>query len=285
MKNTIYPCIWFDKDGKDAAQFYIDTFGEGRIVTDTELVVEFELYGQKFVAINGGPEVRPNPAVSYMMIVEDKEEMDRIWNQLMDGGKILMPLDKYDWSEKYGWVQDRYNVSWQLYFGKVNEDVDGQKIIPTYMFTQQHNGQAEAALNFYVDLFENSRQNGVLKHEEGEMKGLVAHGQAVLDGYVLAVTDGGSCHDFQFSWGNSMFIECETQEEIDRFWNAFADGGEESQCGWIRDKFGVWWQVIPKQLVGWMIDPVSAPAVSAVFQKMKKLDIKMLEKAAKQGIV
>lgn len=283
MKNNIYPCIWFDKDGKDAAQFYIDTFGDGKVTTDTELVVEFELCRQKFVGINGGPEVTPNPAVSYMVILEDKSELDRIWKQLTDGGKILMPLDKYDWSERYGWVQDRFNVSWQLYFGKVNQDVPEQKIIPTYMYTQQYNGQAETALNFYVNLFENSKLDGVLKHEEGEMKGLVVHGQAVLDGYVLAVMDGGNGHDFQFSWGNSMFIECETQEEIDRFWNAFAADGEESQCGWTRDKFGVWWQVIPKQLVGWMTNPASTTKVSAAFSKMKKLDIETLEKAAKQG--
>jgi len=282
MKNNIYPCIWFDKDGKDAAQFYIDTFGDGKITTDTQMVVTFELSGQKFLALNGGPEIKPNPAVSYMVVLEDKAELENIWNRLSDGGKVLMPLDKYEWSEKYGWVQDKFGVSWQLYFGEVNDDVHGQKIIPTYMFTQEYNGKTEEALNFYVKLFKNSKLDGVMKHQEGDMKGLVMHAQCVLDDYVIAAMDGGNGHDFHFSWGNSMFIECETQGEIDHFWNAFAAGGEESQCGWVRDKFGAWWQVIPKQLVVWMTDPQLAPKVSEAFYKMKKIDIETLKKATEQ---
>lgn len=282
MKNNIYPCIWFDKDGKDAAQFYIDTFGDGKITTDTQMVVTFELSGQKFLALNGGPEIKPNPAVSYMVVLEDKAELENIWNRLLDGGKVLMPLDKYEWSEKYGWVQDKFGVSWQLYFGEVNDDVHGQKFIPTYMFTQEYNGKTEEALNFYVKLFKNSKLDGVMKHQEGDMKGLVMHAQCVLDDYVIAAMDGGNGHDFHFSWGNSMFIECETQGEIDHFWNAFAAGGEESQCGWVRDKFGAWWQVIPKQLVVWMTDPQLAPKVSEAFYKMKKIDIETLKKATEQ---
>lgn len=279
MKNKIYPCIWFNQNANEAAEFYIEVFGEGKITHRNEMLVTFELSGQKFLGINGGNEFQPNSSVSYMVILEDKDELEKIWNQLTVGGMELMPLDKYDWSEKYGWVQDKFGVSWQLYFGSL-KDVHGQKFIPTYMFTQDQNGKAEEAVQFYLDLFKNSKSDGLMRYEEGDMKGLVMHTQFVIDGYVLMAMDGGAMHNFSFSEGNSMFIECENQAEIDHFWNAFADGGNESQCGWIQDKYGIWWQVIPSKLMEWMTNPAIAPKVSQAFYKMKKLDIKVLEEVA-----
>lgn len=282
MKNKIYPCIWFNQNGKEAARFYIDTFGDGKITEDTEMVKTFELSGQKFLGINGGNEFQPNPSVSFMVILENKEELENIWNKLMDGGAALMRLDKYDWSEKYGWVQDKYGVSWQLYFGKLS-DVHGQKFIPTYMFTEQYNGKAEEAINFYLNLFKSTKLDGVMKHQDGPMKGLVMHAQFVADGYVMMAMDGGPGHNFTFSEGNSMFIECESQQEIDHFWNAFAEGGKESQCGWVQDKFGVWWQVIPSELVDWMTNPELAPKVSEAFYKMKKIDMEALQEIVRSA--
>lgn len=281
MKNNIYPCIWFNQNANEAADFYVKVLGDGKITHRNEMLVTFELSGQKFLGINGGNEFQPNASVSYMVILEDKDELEKIWNQLSEGGTELMALDKYDWSEKYGWIQDKFGVSWQLMFGKLS-DVHGQKFIPTYMFTQQYNGKAEEAVQFYLNLFKNSKSDGVMRYEEGDMKGLVMHTQLVLDDYVIMAMDGGATHNFRFSEGNSMFIECENQAEIDHFWNAFADGGNESQCGWIQDKYGIWWQVIPSKLVEWMTDPQIAPKVKDAFYKMKKLDLKILEEAAEQ---
>lgn len=278
MKNNIYPCIWFDRNGKEAADFYIDIFGNGKIISESPVVVTFELSGQKFMALNGGPMFKPNPAISFMVIYENPDDLEKAWNKLSEGGFAMMALDKYDWSEKYGWLQDKFGVSWQLYLGKL-DDVHGQKFIPTFMFTQQYNGKAEEAINFYMDVFKNTRSDGILKHEQGDMKGLIMHAQFVADEYVLMAMDGGEMHNFHFSEGNSMVIECDTQEEIDRFWNAFAEGGNESQCGWVQDRYGVWWQVIPAALEEWMKGP-KAEEVMQALMKMNKPDIETLRKAA-----
>lgn len=279
MKNNIYPCIWFDNQGNEAAKFYVETFGNGKITDSIPVVTSFELSGQRFMALNGGPMFKPNPAISFMVIIENEAELEKVWNRLLEGGEVLMGLDKYDWSEKYGWLQDKYGVSWQLFLGELN-GVHGQKFCPTLMFTQEGNGKAEEAMNFYLDLFKDSKSDGVMKHEEGEMKGLVMHAQFIIDDYVMMIMDGGNGHNFSFSEGNSFVIECETQEEIDYYWNSFAKDGNESMCGWVQDKYGVWWQITPKILLEFIKNPATAQKVTEAYMKMTKFDIEALKKAA-----
>src|ERR1044071_6476848 len=100
MNNTIYPCIWFDGQAKAAAELYCSVFKDSKITTDSPMVVNFEVGGKKFMGLNGGPHFKPNPSVSFFAVFETHEETDTAWNKLLDGGFVLMPLDKYDWSEK-----------------------------------------------------------------------------------------------------------------------------------------------------------------------------------------
>ncbi|MBD0333656.1 MAG: VOC family protein, partial [Chitinophagaceae bacterium] len=166
MKNKIYPCLWFDGNAKEAATFYCTVFTDSQIKADTPLVVTFESAGQKFMCLNGGPQFTFNPSISFFVLCETEEEIDKSWNILMEDGSALMVLDKYDWSEKYGWVQDRYGISWQLSLGKM-QDV-GQKFTPTLMFTGEQHGKAEEAIHFYTSVFKDSNINGILRYSKDD---------------------------------------------------------------------------------------------------------------------
>lgn len=129
------------------------------------------------------------------------------------------------------------------------------------------NGQAKAAAIFYCSVFKNSK--------------IIADTPMVvtfeLNGRKFMGLNGGP--QFIFNEAVSFVIECSTQAEIDHYWNNLTEGGSESMCGWLKDKFGVWWQVVPTVLGDLMSDPVRAPRVVEAFLKMKKFDIETLLKA------
>lgn len=279
MKNLIYPCLWFDFKAKEAADFYCSVFNDTKITDENPIVVVFESSGQKFMCLNGGPEFKSNPSISFFVVCETEAELDKAWNALIEGGSVLMPLDKYEWSEKYGWVQDKFGISWQLSFGKL-ADV-GQKFTPTLMFTEKVHGKAEEAITFYTSIFENSDIRGILRYGENEhdVPGTIKHAQFSLGDNVFMAMDSGIAHGFAFSEGISLVIQCNNQNEIDYYWNKLTEGGQESQCGWLKDKYGVSWQVVPKVLGELMKDPERSQRVVQAFLKMKKFDIEALLEA------
>ena len=280
MNHKIYPCFWFDGQAKAASEFYCSIFGNSEITVDTPMVVNFNLNGQKFMGLNGGPQFKINRSISIFAMCETDEETNNAWQRLSEGGSVLMPLDKYPWSEKYGWLQDRYGVSWQIAQGKL-EDVHGQKFTPCFLFTGPQHGRAEEALKFYTTTFQPSSVSGILHNATGdtEPEGTVKHAQFIINNYVMMVMDSVGPHAFNFNEAFSFVVECETQQEIDYYWGKFAEGGEESRCGWVKDKFGVWWQVVPTILGKLMSDPTRAQKVMQAFMQMKKFDIKKLEEA------
>lgn len=279
MKNTIYPCLWFDGNAREAAEFYCKVFKNTVIKDDNQLVVTFESHGQKFMCLNGGPHFKINPSISFFVLCETKEEVDSTWKSLSDGGEVLMKLDKYDWSERYGWLNDKFGVSWQLYYGKM-EDV-GQKFSPMLMFTGQQNGKAEEAIHFYTSVFEGSGVNGILKYEKGKNKAenAVVHGQFNLGKHVFMAMDSDQEHHFGFNEAVSLVVDCETQQEIDYYWGKLSVVPEAEQCGWLKDQFGISWQIVPDILRQLMSDPERAPRVTQAFMQMKKFDIEKLKQA------
>ncbi|MBK8516744.1 MAG: VOC family protein [Saprospiraceae bacterium] len=277
MTNQIYPCLWFDGQAKAAAEFYCSVFPNSMVVSETPMVTMWEIYGQKFMGLNGGPTFTPNPSVSFFVTCETNEEVDIIWQRINEGGKIMMPLDKYDWSEYYGFVQDKFGVSWQIFKGKYS-DVN-QKIVPCFLFTDHNFGKAKAAVEFYTKVIQNSKTEGILLYDENEMKekNIVKHSQFLLNGNVFMAMDGAGQHNFEFTEGTSFVINCDTQDQIDYYWDVFTkDGGQESMCGWCKDKFGVSWQIVPSILGKLMNDPEKMQNVVAAFMKMKKFDIQTL---------
>ncbi|MCK9423205.1 MAG: VOC family protein [Bacteroidales bacterium] len=279
MKNPIYPCLWFDGKAKEAAEFYCSIFDHSVITTETPLVVIIESAGQKFMFLNGGPQFTINPSVSFYVLYEKEKEIGQVWNKLLEAGSVLMPLDKYDWSAKYGWIQDRYGISWQLSLGKMAEV--GQKFTPFLMFTGGQNGKANQAIRFYTSVFEDSSVTGILRYskDENEVEGSVKHAQFSLGKHVFMVMDSSLPHQFSFNEAISFVVDCETQEEIDYYWSTLSEGGREDQCGWLKDKFGVSWQIVPTILSTLMTDTSRSERVLNAFLKMKKFDIEKLVNA------
>jgi predicted 3-demethylubiquinone-9 3-methyltransferase (glyoxalase superfamily) len=280
MNNKIYPCLWFDGQAKAAAELYTTVFGDCKITVDTPMVVNFELFGKKFMGLNGGPMFKINPSISIMVTCESDEEIENAYNKLLDGGSIMMPLDKYPWSEKYAWVKDKFDMTWQLMLGDLKQG--GEKIVPTFLFTGDKFGRAQEAIELYTSLFPDSKAHQAMLYQEGEGQpvGSLKFGHFTLAKDLFAAMDGPGEHKFTFNEGVSLFVECDDQAEIDKYWNALtADGGKESQCGWLRDKFGVSWQIVPKVLGKLMSDPSKGQKVMQVVMKTIKFNIAELENA------
>ena len=226
-----------------------------------------------------GPQFALTPAISFFVNCNTEQEADELWRKLSDGGKVLMAYDNYQFLAKYGWVQDKFGVSWQLAL------VSGaQKIVPLLMYTGAQNARAEEAMNFYVSIFPDSAIDTVAKYGPGEggTEGSVKHGRFSLGGRELMAMDSNIEHDFNFTPAISLIVECETQQEIDKFWEALsADGGEQGVCGWLTDKFGVSWQVVPVVLDEMLEDHDEAKAqrVLQAMLAMKKIDIEELRRA------
>ncbi len=154
-----------------------------------------------------------------------------------------------------------------------------QKITPFLWF----NNQAEEAAKFYTSIFKNSKVGSTSRYTgegakaSGQSEGTAMTVAFTLDGQNFTAINGGPI--FKFTEAVSFVINCEDQVEVDHFWNILTEGGQESQCGWLKDKFGLSWQVVPRQMGELMNGPKAGKVMQAMLQ-MKKIDIKKLEEAA-----
>jgi predicted 3-demethylubiquinone-9 3-methyltransferase (glyoxalase superfamily) len=280
MKNSIYPCIWFNGNAQEAAELYCSAFPGAEIKHSSPMVVNFNINGKQFMGLNGGPQFKPNPSVSFFQIFKTEEEITHAWNLLTEGGQVMMAVDSYPWSSKYGWVEDRFGVSWQLMIGMPGQEE--RDVFPALMFTGQYNGKAAKAMELYTSLFPNSSVGFVSKYEPGEhdTEGNIKHAQFYLNGCKLGAMDSSMGHQFEFNEGVSLVVSCDTQEEIDFFWVNLTEGGKESRCGWCQDAFGVWWQIVPSALGRLMSSGANSQKVMEAFMKMNKFNIAELEEAA-----
>lgn len=303
----ITPCLWFDKNCEEAVNFYTGVFPNSKITSIKRypdnapegpmkgmegkiLTAIFELDGRVFQALDGGPLFKINPSVSFMVNFDPSrdpkaaEHLDILWNKLAEGGKALMPIGEYPFSKRYGWIEDRYGVSWQL----ILTNPDGEprpSIIPSLLFVDGVCGKAEEALKRYASIFKNSRIGTVAHYPAGmepDKEGSAMFAEASLDGEWLIAMDSAREHGFSFNEAVSLAVECADQAEVDYFWDKLiADGGQESMCGWLKDAYGFSWQIVPKQLGDFMDDPdqKKVDRVIAAFMQMKKFDIAKLQAA------
>ncbi len=291
MKQKITTHLWFDKEAKEAAKFYTSVFPDSKIKGTTVIrntpsgdtdIVDIELSGQEFTLISAGPLFKFNPSVSFLVSCKTKDEVDALWKELSKGGMALMDLGAYPFSERYGWIQDKYGLSWQVMF--LGDREFKQKIIPTLMFVGNVVGKAEEAINFYVSVFHNSAVGGIdryAKGEEPDVEGTVKHASFTLEGREFAAMDSAFPHKFAFNEAISLMVHCETQDEIDYYWEKLSADPAAEQCGWLKDKYGLSWQVTPDPLQ-YMLndkDEKRKARVTEAFLKMKKFDIAELRKA------
>ena len=279
MSDKIFPCLWFNGNAKEAAELYCSLFANSKITTDTPMVVNFEIAGRKVMGLNGGPMFTINPSISFMVICETEEELSHIWNKLSDGGKIMMGLDKYPWSEKYGWLADRFGMTWQLMLGELPPAA--QKITPCFLFVGDQNGKAQSAMKDYTTLFPDSDTHQLHLYQEGgpQPAGYLQFGHFTVSKALFAAMDAPGVHDYSFNEAVSIVAECATQEEIDLYWNTLTAEGKESRCGWLKDKYGVSWQILPANLGNLMTDKEKSGRVFQAIMSMNKIDIETLKNA------
>lgn len=275
MISPVFPCLWFDGKAREAADLYCSVFKNSKITAENPIVVTFEIKGKKIMGLNGGPMFTINPSISLYVNCDSASEVDRIWNVLIDGGSEYLPLDTYPWSERYGWLKDKFGMTWQIFsIGSHNGEFS---IATALLFTNEKFGQGEAALNHYRSVFENSATDMLVRYPDGDPNAgkLMFSGFRLNEGCMVAM-DGPGDHDYTFNEAVSLVVECDTQQEIDYYWEKLTEGGEESMCGWLKDKFGVSWQIVPKILAELMTDPEKAPKAIAAFSQMRKFEIDKL---------
>jgi predicted 3-demethylubiquinone-9 3-methyltransferase (glyoxalase superfamily) len=302
-RQKITPHLWFDKEAGEAAEFYCSIFPNSKISNLTVLhdtpsgdtdILSFELGGQPFQAISAGPLFKFNPSVSFILNFDPsmdqnaRENLDKTWEKLSEGGEEMMPLQEYPFSQRFGWVKDKFGLTWQL----ILTDPEGEPrpfITPALMFAgKKKAGMAEEAVNFYLSVFKDSKMGTLLRHPVGlefDKEGTVQFADFMIEGTWLGVMDSGYEHGFDFNESISFIVPCESQKEIDYYWDKLSAVPEAEQCGWLKDKFGVSWQVVPTRMDEMMGSGTKEQIdrVTQAFLPMKKFIIADLEKAYKGG--
>lgn len=275
MNNKIHTCLWFDGNAKEAAELYCAAIGNSRIRSESPMLVNFELAGIQVTGLNGGPRYTINPSISFTVACSSVAATNALWDRLIEGGTPLMAIDTYPWSERYGWLKDRFGMTWQI---TVNPEAGAaQKLTPSLLFTGPVFGRAEEAIGFYASVFGNASTGMLVHYPEGnEYAGKIMYAEFSLMQHPFIIMDGPGEHAYTFNEAVSFVVQCDTQEEIDHYWNQLTAGGAESQCGWLKDRFGVSWQIVPSMLGQLMSDPEKGPRVVNAFLKMKKFDIATL---------
>ncbi len=288
---AITPFLWFATQAEEAVNFYTSIFKTAKVNIKTlydeagaqasgmqkgsVMTIAFALEGQDFVALNGGPAFTFSPAVSFFVSCTTTQEVELLWEKFSDGATIRMPLDAYPWSEKYGWLQDKYGINWQIMFGSAT-----QKITPCLLFVGEHFGNAEKAISFYTSVFKTSRVLMMEKYGAKEdHAGAVKHARFALEGTEFVAMDGPGKHAFTFTPAISFVVNCTAQEQIDHYWEELSKEGKKGQCGWLDDKFGITWQIVPTILPTLLSNKKKSQHVMKALLQMTKLDIKKLEDA------
>ena len=295
-KQKIIPYLWFDSQAEEAINFYTSLFNDSRTMAINHypegfdegpmagmggkvIHAVFELAGYQFMAIDGGPLFKFTPAISFFVNCDTEAEIDALWAALSEGGEVAMPLQAYPFSPRFGWIQDKYGLSWQL-----NLAQSDTKITPFLLFAGDQDGRAEAAVNDYTALFEKADIGHLMRFEADEpggVEGAVKQAAFTLHGQPFLAMDGGPAHTFTFTEAISFYVDCDTQEEVDHFWYALSAYPEAEQCGWLKDKYGVSWQIIPTALGQLMSDPdpEKSRRVTEAMLQMKKIEIEGLKRA------
>lgn len=295
----ILPHLWFDREAKEAAEFYVEAFGgDSKVMEISQIhdtpsgdsdIVTFELLGQQFMAISAGPYFKINPAISFFVNFDPsrddsaKENLTKLWNKLIDGGEALMDLGEYPFSKYFGWVKDKYGVTWQLILTDPSGD-PRPNIVPSLLFTKEMCGKADEAIDFYVSIFKNSKKGISASYEEGQVsnkKAKLMFADFMIEGQWFAAMDSDAEQDYQFNEAISLLVNCKDQAEIDYLWEKLSAVPEAEQCGWLKDKYGVSWQIQP-EIMNEMMSNGSREQIDRVtqaFLKMKKFDVQKLKEA------
>lgn len=285
----ITPSLWFDNNAEEAMNFYCEIFPNSSVnhverypdesldehfrgMSGKVINGQFTLWDMQFSCIDGGPAFALNPSISLFVVFDTAEEVDAAWGKLIDGGEALMEINSYPWAKRYGWLRDKFGLTWQLSCG--DNDMTGRRIRPMLTFTQEYAGKAQAAMEYYASLFPDSGVDMSVHYEEneGDDPAYLKHAVFHLAGQGFLAMDSGANHEFVCNEALSFVVPCKDQEEIDRYWERLSAHPENEQCGWCKDQFGVSWQIIPADMGSLM----QSPGAMQRMMSMKKLVISEL---------
>lgn len=297
MTQKIVPNIWFAGNAGEAGEFYttalpqasahvamhypdeLPDFQKG--LEGEPVVVDLDVAGFRITMINSDDTARPTPSISFMLnfdplLFDDDADaartaLDETWAALSDGGQALMPLGEYPFSPHYGWVQDRFGVSWQLMLTDPTGD-PRPFVITQIMFSGDVQDRAREAVDLYLSLFDDTAYGTVVAYEQASgtaAAGSIMFGEFRIGEQWFSFMDSNVRHDFGFTPGVSLEIRCADQAEIDHFWNALSAVPDAEQCGWLVDRYGVSWQVVPQN----MDELLAKPGAYKRMLGMKKLVI------------
>lgn len=286
-KQNIEPCLWFNGAGEEAAKFYTSVFPQGKMGAGLKygeasakasgnrvgdvMTREFDVAGLTMLALNGGPHFTIDPSISFFVGCDTEAEIDQLWKQLAK--TVRMELSNYPWAKKYGWCEDRFGVNWQLILAPRR-----QKIAPALLFANEMFGKAANAIEFYQGVFPNSSVQTLARDEKTKA---VTHASLTLNGQDFVIMEGPLDPKFRFSEAISFMVMCDTQDEIDRYWKKLSAHPKAEMCGWLKDQFGVSWQITHRHWIDWTSNgtPQQTERVMAAIMQMKKPDLAVLEKA------
>jgi len=276
--------LWFDKEAKEAAEFYTSVFPNSRVKHTTRLhdtpsgsvdIVTADVFGEEFSLLSAGPLFQFNPSVSFLVACRTKEEARKYWQALSKGGNVRMDFGSYPFSEAYGWTEDKFGLSWQVIF--VGERPVQRNIAPELMFVGAVSGKAEEAIRYYASVFQNAKVGEIHRQENGT----VQFATFTLEGQDFAAMDGGNESKFGFNEAISFMVHCETQQDVDYYWGKLTAVPSAEACGWLKDKYGFSWQIVPAAMERMLAskDEKKLAKLTETFLKMKKFDIATLEAA------
>ena len=290
----IIPHVWCQGTAEEAVAFYQDALPECVLASSSRypaeglpdfqrkfagqlLTAELRIGDYHVILINAGEEYLPNPALSFFLNFDPSRDSDartslhKVWHRLSEGGTALMPLGEYPFSEYYGWVQDRFGVSWQLML--TNPDGAPRPfVVSSLMYCGPAQNRAAEALDFYTATFDDAALGTVVPYPEPTgpaPAGAIMFSDFSISGEWFAAMDSGVEQPFTFTPGVSLAVQCRDQEEIDHLWAALSKHPEAEACGWCMDEFGVSWQIVPQD----MGDLMQHPGAHQRMLEMKKLSI------------
>ena len=287
----IIPHLWYDTQAVEAAKWYVSLIDGSRIIEISSIsdtpsgdvdTVEFELGGVPMSAISAGPYFSLNSAISLMVTCRSADEVDRLYQSLSADAEILMPLGEYPFSKRYVWLADKYGLNWQLTYFETNEI--SQKIRPVLLFAGDGCGKAEDALRYFISVFHEAAL-GYVSHYTPEQphdpRAKVNYAECSIFGFQFVAMDHGMGGEERFNEAFSLMVRCEDQAEIDEYWNKLTAVPDAEQCGWLKDKFGISWQIVPKNMGDLLAasSPEEGQRIMQAFLQMKKIDIAALERA------
>jgi predicted 3-demethylubiquinone-9 3-methyltransferase (glyoxalase superfamily) len=236
--------------------------------------VNLKIEDLELEALNGGPHFKFTPAFSFFVSCSSEKEIQEKWKALSQGGSVRMALDKYPWAEKYAWTSDRFGVEWQLILSPRK-----QKVAPSLLFVDALFGRGEEAIQFYTSLFPRSKIESLARDESTNS---VLHCTFTLNGQGFALAEGQGRHGFVFNESTSLVLSCDDQAEIDSYWEKLSQGGAPGRCGWLKDKYGVSWQIVPSAYFDdQMSDPEKSDKIMQAILTMGKIEIEGIRRALK----